>query len=181
MKIAFIGTHGTRKTTLCYELTAYLKNKNINVDMVKEVAGRCPLSINENAAIESELWIFHTMVAEEAYASFKYKNIVCDRSLLDSFVYTMNRRDRSSELIQHMENYCDFWIKTYDYLFKTKVEDNLLVEDGIRSVNREFQKRIDELLEETLKTKQIKFYQLEKNSLEEVLLVLDPIIDKLKK
>ena len=37
MKLAFIGTHGTGKTTLCYDLTAGLKRQGLNADMVKEV------------------------------------------------------------------------------------------------------------------------------------------------
>ena len=38
MKIAFIGTHGVGKTTLCYELAAALKRLDLSVDLVKEVA-----------------------------------------------------------------------------------------------------------------------------------------------
>jgi len=34
MKLAFIGTHGVGKTTLCYDLAAVLKRQGINVDMV---------------------------------------------------------------------------------------------------------------------------------------------------
>lgn len=172
MKIAFIGTHGTRKTTLCYELTAYLKNRNINVDMVKEVAGRCPLPINQNATLESELWIYHTMISEEVYSSSKYKNVVCDRSLLDSFIYTINRCGRDNENIKSMERYCDHWMKTYDFLFKTKIREGLLTFDGIRDTDLEFQKKIDVLLDSVLKEKNIKVYGMEDNSLREVLDVL---------
>ena len=35
MKLAFIGTHGVGKTTLCYDLASALKRQRINVDMVK--------------------------------------------------------------------------------------------------------------------------------------------------
>ena len=44
MKVAFIGTHGVGKTTLCYDLAALLKRRDLNVDVVKEVArlSRCP-------------------------------------------------------------------------------------------------------------------------------------------
>ena len=46
MKIAFIGTHGVGKTTLCYDLAALLKRQGLNVDVVKEVARLSPLPIN---------------------------------------------------------------------------------------------------------------------------------------
>ena len=42
MKIAFIGTHGVGKTTLCYELAAALKREGVHVDIVKEVARLSP-------------------------------------------------------------------------------------------------------------------------------------------
>jgi signal recognition particle GTPase len=38
LKVAFIGTHGVGKTTLCFELAARLKWMDYRVDMVKEVA-----------------------------------------------------------------------------------------------------------------------------------------------
>ena len=46
IKIAFVGTHGVGKTTLCYELAAWMKKREARVDMVREVARRCPLPIN---------------------------------------------------------------------------------------------------------------------------------------
>ncbi len=45
MKIAFIGSHGVGKTTLCYDLAARLKRQDRAVDLVKEAARRCPLPI----------------------------------------------------------------------------------------------------------------------------------------
>ena len=48
MKIAFIGSHGVGKTTLCYDLAARLKRQDRAVDLVKEVARRCPLPINRD-------------------------------------------------------------------------------------------------------------------------------------
>ena len=47
MKIAFIGTHGVGKTTLCYDLAAALKKRDLTVELVREVARECPLPINQ--------------------------------------------------------------------------------------------------------------------------------------
>jgi len=44
MKIAFVGSHGVGKTTLCFDLAAQLKRRGVNVDMVKEVARASPLT-----------------------------------------------------------------------------------------------------------------------------------------
>ena len=46
MKVAFIGTHGVGKTTLCYDLAAALKKRDLTVELVREVARECPLPIN---------------------------------------------------------------------------------------------------------------------------------------
>jgi MoxR-like ATPase len=32
VKVAFIGTHGVGKTTLCYDLAAILKRRDVSVD-----------------------------------------------------------------------------------------------------------------------------------------------------
>ena len=65
MKLAFIGTHGTGKTTLCYDLTAGLKRQGLNADMVKEVARLSPLPINRKTSLDAQTWILMTQVAEE--------------------------------------------------------------------------------------------------------------------
>ena len=65
MKIAFIGTHGVGKTTLCYELAAALKRLDLSVDLVKEVARDCPLPINRETTDDAQNWILHTQVARE--------------------------------------------------------------------------------------------------------------------
>ena len=65
MKIAFMGTHGVGKTTLCFELVAALKRLDRSVDVVKEVARRCPLPINRETTRAAQLWILHNQIAEE--------------------------------------------------------------------------------------------------------------------
>ena len=65
MKIAFIGSHGVGKTTLCYDLASRLKRQDRAVDLVKEVARRCPLPINRETTREAQAWILHTQIADE--------------------------------------------------------------------------------------------------------------------
>ena len=54
MKIAFIGSHGVGKTTLCFELAAALKRLDLSVDVVKEVARGCPLPINQATTVAAQ-------------------------------------------------------------------------------------------------------------------------------
>lgn len=73
LKVAFVGTHGVGKTTLCFDLAAQLKRLDLGVDIVKEVARRCPLPINEETTLDAQAWILHTQIAEEIEASSQYR------------------------------------------------------------------------------------------------------------
>ena len=54
LKLAFVGTHGVGKTTLCFDLAAQLKRLDLSVDLVKEVARRWPLPINEDTTLDAQ-------------------------------------------------------------------------------------------------------------------------------
>src|SRR6478672_6678337 len=98
LKLAFVGTHGVGKTTLCYDLAAQLKRLDLGVEIVKEVARRCPLSINENTTLDAQAWILHTQIAEELEAAALYEAVICDRSVLDNYAYLVARQGRREDL-----------------------------------------------------------------------------------
>ena len=85
MKIAFIGTHGVGKTTLCFELAAALKRLDMSVDLVKEVARECPLPINRETTQEAQNWILHSQIAREIELAPHFDAIICDRAVLDNW------------------------------------------------------------------------------------------------
>ena len=65
-KIAFIGSHGVGKTTLAYGLAARLKRRDFDLEVVVEVARRCPLPLNEETTVEAQSWIWCELgLAEE--------------------------------------------------------------------------------------------------------------------
>ena len=138
MKVAFIGTHGVGKTTLCFELAAHLKRLDLGVELVKEVARRCPLPINEETTLDAQTWILHTQVAEEIAASAQYEVVVCDRSVLDNYAYLVARAGRHPAL----DGLVGEWIRGYDTLFKVPVTSAPSF-DGTRAVSRAFQLEID--------------------------------------
>ena len=76
MKIAFIGTHGVGKTTLCYELAASLKKRDLSVELVREVARECPLPINRDTTLKAQSWILHTQIARELEAEAKLNPLI---------------------------------------------------------------------------------------------------------
>ena len=98
LKVAFVGTHGVGKTTLSYELAAELKRRDKGVDLVKEVARRCPLPINEGTTVEAQRWILHAQIAEEIAVGAQAEVVVCDRAVLDNYAYLVARAGRQEAL-----------------------------------------------------------------------------------
>jgi hypothetical protein len=139
MKVAFIGTHGTGKTTLCYETAAALKKRDLAVEMVKEVARSCPLPINQDTTLSAQSWILHTQIACEIEAAERYEIVICDRSALDNYAYLVHRMGP----VDYLDELVRGWLPTYDHLFKVPILGRPSF-DGTRAVTQEFQRGIDE-------------------------------------
>lgn len=143
LKIAFVGTHGVGKTTLCFDLAAHLKRLDLAVDLVKEVARRCPLPINEETTLDAQAWILHTQIAEEIAAMAIHEVIVCDRSVLDNYAYLVAKVGRRPELDELVGS----WVRGYHALFKVPVIAAPTF-DGKRAVSRAFQLEIDHTIDQ---------------------------------
>jgi Cdc6-like AAA superfamily ATPase len=146
VKLALIGTHGVGKTTIAYEVCSLLKRSGQNVELVREVARRSPFPVNAATTIEGQLWILHTQIAAELEATAGAPNVVCDRSVLDNYCYLMNKFGRQPEI----EGWLCWWMKTYDLLVGIPPLEEPIIRDGFRSEDRDFQRRIDELLKQLL-------------------------------
>jgi nicotinamide riboside kinase len=145
MKIAFIGTHGVGKTTLCYELAAALKRLDLSVDLVKEVARGCPLPINRETTDDAQNWILHTQVAREIELANAYEVTVCDRAVIDNYAYMVHATGRRPEI----EPFIRHWMGTYTRLVKVPVIAPPTF-DGTRDTSVDFQADIDALIDELL-------------------------------
>ena len=156
MKIAFIGTHGVGKTTLCYGLAARLKRRDISLEVVHEVARRCPLPINEETSVDAQSWILHTQIAEELAAAARYPVVICDRSILDNYVYLLIAAGTQKRL----ERMLDSWMKTYDLLVTVPVVEQPSA-DGVRATDPSFQLAVAERLERELETRELESLTLD--------------------
>lgn len=145
MKVAFIGTHGVGKTTLCYDLAALLKRQDVHLDIVKEVARLSPLPINRQTSLEAQLWILTTQVAEEIRSAAHHRVVVCDRSVLDNYAYLVFAAGRQ----RWLEPLVNRWMKTYDLLFKVPIVGSPSA-DGVRDTDEFFMRSIDRLVDELL-------------------------------
>jgi thymidylate kinase len=150
MKVAFIGSHGVGKTTLCYDLASALKRQGASVDIVKEVARLSPLPINRQTSLDAQTWILMTQVAEEIRSAGQNDVVVCDRSVLDNYAYMVLACGRQKPI----ERFVDHWMKTYDLLFKVPFAGAASA-DGVRDTDEFFIRSIDELVDTLLEEKKV--------------------------
>jgi predicted ATPase len=156
VKIAFIGTHGVGKTTLCFDLAARLKRLDVSVDIVKEVARQCPLPINRDTTLDAQAWILHTQIAQELALSSQYQAVVCDRSVLDNYAYLVHAAGRRTELDDLVRR----WVRTYTGLFKVPVMAAPSF-DGTRDLSEVFQREIDTLIDDLVEDMEVVVHRLD--------------------
>ena len=145
LKFAFIGSHGVGKTTLCYGLAARLKRRDVPLEIVHEVARRCPLPINAATTAEAQRWIIHTQIAEEIVAAARYPLVLCDRSVLDNYVYFLLAADPDPAL----DHLVSEWLFGYDLLIQVPILAAPQA-DGIRAADPAFQRAVDERLRQEI-------------------------------
>ena len=162
MKIAVIGSHGTFKTTLIYFLAGVLKAKGKTVSIIPEVIRSCPYSFKSgHGSILAQNWILLTQAQLEREHQDKYDYILCDRSLIDNYIY-------AQEAYLKEEQSMPAWIEpfilhhslSYDFLFKTPVSPAGLVNDAFRSTNRDWQIDMDNKIKTYLRKQTIQYVEL---------------------
>ena len=151
-KIAIIGTHGVGKTTLAYKLAAYYKSEGQNVKIINELARECPFPLNDSMDLHTTLWILHSHIAKELNAiAQKYEIIVSDRSAIDSIIYArcLLPNDLMSANFRMAQDLARNWMKSYDKIYWIRPDKNKskISKDGVRSIDYEFQKKIDKEFE----------------------------------
>jgi len=150
LKVAFIGSHGVGKTTLCFALAFALKQHGLHADMVKEVARESPLPINQQTSFAAQTWILMTQIADEIRSASQYDVVVCDRSVLDNYAYLVRACGRQAAL----EPLIDSWMSSYALLVKVPVMGTAAA-DGVRDPDEVFVADIDALVDELLLEKRI--------------------------
>jgi nicotinamide riboside kinase len=146
MKIAIIGSHGCGKTALAFSLCTEMQKRGRTVELVVEMARRSPFPINEATSEAGQLWILHRHIVAELEASVRTDMVICDRSVLDNYAYYCHKFGRQD----HLDALVRAWLPTYTLLVKVPVVDEWLIEDGVRSVDRQFQSDIDGLVNELI-------------------------------
>src|SRR3954464_11453803 len=86
-KIAFLGSHGIRKTTALLAFAAEVQRAGRSVELGREVVRDNPLGINEGATGEAQLWVLVSQVRQELELARKADVLVTDRGVMDNFAY----------------------------------------------------------------------------------------------
>ncbi|MDP3918361.1 MAG: ATP-binding protein [Nanoarchaeota archaeon] len=161
MKIALIGAHGTFKTTLIYFLAGVLKAKGKNVGIIREVTRACPYFKTSHGNILAQNWILLTQAQWEREFMDKYDYVLCDRSLIDNYIYTKEAYEKEGQdLPGWIEPFVLHHEQTYNFLFKTPISPFGLINDGVRSTNLEWQQEIEQKLKSFLREQDIKYIEL---------------------
>ncbi len=159
MKVALVGTHGVGKTTLCFELAARLKRRNVDVEVVREVARRCPLPINQDTTLTAQEWILHTQITWEIEAAASHDVVLCDRSVLDNYCYLVHATGAQPV----WERLLDHWLPTYDLLVHVPAWCRPTY-DGVRAVDPVFQEKIERLLDDMIARRGLEVLRLAKDA-----------------
>jgi len=144
MKLCVVGTHGTGKTTLTYQIASEFKKRGRNATVINEVARRCPFPINDGFDTEGAEWIITSQINRELQAKADgYDDIICDRSAYDPICY-LKCVEKPIKYWQKLAAYAEEWLKTYDKIIFVIPSGKELVNDGIRSMDIDFQQNVHE-------------------------------------
>ena len=86
-KIAFIGSHGIRKTTALLAFAAEVQRAGRSVELGREVVRDNPLGINEGATGEAQLWVLVSQIRQELELARRADVLVTDRGVMDNYAY----------------------------------------------------------------------------------------------
>lgn len=146
-KIAFVGSHGIRKTTAAHAFVGELQRAGRSVEYGREVVRDNPLGINEAATGEAQLWVLVSQVRQELELAPKAEALVTDRGVMDNFAYYL-RACRMTDRF-HVEPFVRAWSGTYDLVVRL-LPDIALRADGVRSTSSAFRDEIEGILDRVL-------------------------------
>ena len=146
-KIAFIGSHGIRKTTAALSFASAIQRAGRSVEFAREVVRDNPLGINEGATSEAQLWVLTSQIRRELELSRKAECLVTDRGVMDNFAYYL--RASGGEDGFDVEPLVRQWSRTYDLVLRLTPDVEIRA-DGVRSTSDRFRDEIEAILDARL-------------------------------
>ncbi len=146
-KIAFIGSHGIRKTTAAHAFAGTVQRAGRSVEFAREVVRDNPLGINESATGEAQLWVLMSQIRQELELAPKAQVLVTDRAVMDNHAYYL--RACGGEDRFAVTPLVTAWAATYDLVVRL-LPDVPLRADGTRSTADTFRDEVEAILDATL-------------------------------
>jgi nicotinamide riboside kinase len=146
-KIAFIGSHGIRKTSALLAFAADVQRAGLSVELGREVVRDNPLGINEGATGEAQLWVVVSQIRQELELSRKADVLATDRGVMDNLAYYLRSCGGVDEFA--VEPLVHRWSQTYDLVVRL-LPDVALQADGVRSTNDAFRDEVEAILDRVL-------------------------------
>ncbi len=146
-KIAFIGSHGIRKTTAALAFAHVIQRSGRSVEFAREVVRDNPLGINEGSTGEAQLWVLTSQVRRELELAAKAECLVTDRGVMDNFAYYL--RACGGEDRYSVEPLVRAWSGTYDLVVRL-MPDVSIRADGVRSTSDRFRDEVEAILDARL-------------------------------
>jgi nicotinamide riboside kinase len=146
-KIAFIGSHGIRKTTAALAFASVVQRAGRSVEFAREVVRDNPLGINEGATAEAQLWVLTSQIRRELELSRKAECLVTDRGVMDNFAYYLRAGGGVDRF--DVEPLVRQWSRTYDLVVRLTPDVEIRA-DGVRSTNDRFRDEIEAILDARL-------------------------------
>lgn len=155
-KIGIVGTHGVGKTTFAIELKKKLNERYPykNIFIINEVPRSLVqktqnnrLLVPENNTLTLQFIIMLFQLMEEQKNNIIDSFTICDRTLLDHFLYTIyfhKKQFKQHEELLIQSLLMDY-MNTYDIIFYIPVEF-AIEDDSVRITQEDFQKNIDLLI-----------------------------------
>jgi len=147
VKIAFIGSHGIRKTSALLAFAATVQRAGRSVELGREVVRDNPLGINEGATGEAQLWVLVSQIRQELELASKADILATDRGVMDNYAYYL--RACGGEDRFAVRPLIERWSETYDLVVRL-LPDVALQADGVRSTSDAFRDEVEAILDREL-------------------------------
>ena len=146
-KVAFIGSHGIRKTTAVHAFANTMQRAGRSVEHGREVVRDNPLGINEGATGEAQLWVIMSQIRQELAFAPNAEVLVLDRGVMDNFAYYLRACGGNDPFGVGL--LVTRWSETYDMVVRLHPDVELRA-DGVRSTSDEFRDEIEAILDARL-------------------------------
>jgi len=145
LKICFVGTHGTGKTTMAKIIHDWLQNKKIPTTLILESSAMLTTELNAKPA---HVLYENCIVGARAGLFSNHENFISDRSLLDPLAYQM---EKLGFINTHIRDLATSLSKEHILIY---LPPNIpLVNNcGTRPLDINYQKRVDKYILRILHT-----------------------------